>query len=55
LSETTAVAIHAQGGEAHALTANVGEVADKDKLLAPQRQTCGLVDVFSTLPRTLRS
>ena len=44
--ETTVAAIRAAGGEAHALTANIAEPAECEKLLQGAREICGPVDVL---------
>jgi len=44
--ETTVAAIRAAGGEAHAVTANIAEPADCEKLVRAARDTYGPVDVL---------
>jgi NAD(P)-dependent dehydrogenase (short-subunit alcohol dehydrogenase family) len=44
--ETTVAAIRASGGEAHAVTANIAEPADCEKLVRAARDTYGPVDVL---------
>ena len=44
--ETTVAAIRAAGGQAHALTANIAEPAECEKLLQGAREICGPVDML---------
>jgi citronellol/citronellal dehydrogenase len=44
--ETTVAAIRATGGEAHAVTANIADPAECERLLDAARKTCGPVDVL---------
>ena len=44
--ETTVAAIRAKGGEAHAVTVNIADPAECERLLDAARQACGPVDVL---------
>jgi citronellol/citronellal dehydrogenase len=44
--ETTVAAIRAKGGEAHAVTVNIADPAECERLLDAARTTCGPVDVL---------
>jgi len=44
--ETTVAAIRATGGEAHAVTANIAEPAECERLIGAAREVCGPVDVL---------
>jgi NAD(P)-dependent dehydrogenase (short-subunit alcohol dehydrogenase family) len=44
--ETTVAAIRAKGGEAHAVTVNIADPAECERLLEAARKTCGPVDVL---------
>ena len=44
--ETTVAEIRAAGGEAHALTANIAEPAECERLVRTAREICGPVDVL---------
>jgi citronellol/citronellal dehydrogenase len=44
--ETTVAAIRAAGGEAHAVTVNIADPAECERLLDAARTTCGPVDVL---------
>jgi NAD(P)-dependent dehydrogenase (short-subunit alcohol dehydrogenase family) len=44
--ETTVAAIRERGGEAHAVTANVADPAECERLMAEARKACGPVDVL---------
>ena len=44
--ETTVEAIRARGGEAHAVTANIADPAECEKLFETAHKTCGPVDVL---------
>jgi NAD(P)-dependent dehydrogenase (short-subunit alcohol dehydrogenase family) len=44
--ETTVQAIHAAGGEAHAVAVNISEPAECERLIAETRETYGPVDVL---------
>jgi len=44
--ETTVAEIRAAGGEAHAVTANIAEPAECERLMAKARAACGPIDVL---------
>ena len=44
--ETTVAAIRARGGEAHAVTVNIADPAECERLMAEAREACGPVDVL---------
>jgi citronellol/citronellal dehydrogenase len=44
--ETTVAEIRAAGGEAHAVTANIAEPAECERLMAAARAACGPIDVL---------